>query len=211
MAKPINLFWRSVIYAARYETDGFLPDASLKVFGRDLDNKHRACGNLVRVGLWTEVDGGWLIHDFLDYHPSHAQQEDRRAADAERKRRARKGFSTPERVMSASDNGRTSESVRDARPDPSPLRSRLLEEARTRARENDDEPAPVGDYEKNRAGQCIRCNGTGFMPPQGVQKVGDFGQRVVPLRCTACQAVHDVVDVQPGTPPTVRPTDWSRT
>ncbi len=39
---------------------------------------------LVRSQLWHEVDGGYRIHDFLEYNPSHAQQEASRAATKRR-------------------------------------------------------------------------------------------------------------------------------
>jgi len=42
----------------------------------------RHVGALVDAGLWEPVRGGWRIHDFLDYNPSHAKL----VADRERAR-----------------------------------------------------------------------------------------------------------------------------
>lgn len=42
---------------------------------------------LVKAGLWDVVKGGWLVHDFLHYNPSHEQLNAKR--DRERERQAR--------------------------------------------------------------------------------------------------------------------------
>jgi len=66
-------------------TDGFVPKEMLK----HLDGKPAEVASLVRVGLWEEVDGGWLFHDWLDYQPSREQVLAERAAASERQRKAR--------------------------------------------------------------------------------------------------------------------------
>lgn len=38
---------------------------------------------LVDAGLWDRVDGGWLIHDWLEYNPSRAEVEARRRERSE--------------------------------------------------------------------------------------------------------------------------------
>ena len=44
---------------------------------------------LVRVGLWDQVQDGYEIHDFLDYQPSAEEVKEQRKAATERKRRSR--------------------------------------------------------------------------------------------------------------------------
>ena len=39
---------------------------------------------LVDRGLWEPVPGGWIIHDFLHYNPSHSKQNERRERDRQR-------------------------------------------------------------------------------------------------------------------------------
>src|SRR5260221_510740 len=39
---------------------------------------------LVEAGLWEETDGGWQVHDYLDYQQSKSQVEHRREKTAER-------------------------------------------------------------------------------------------------------------------------------
>ena len=71
---------------------------------------------LVGAGLWEAVDGGWKIHDYLDYNPSHAQQEADRAASRKRQAMFR------ERRRNGVTNGdvtRESQHPVPTRPDPS--------------------------------------------------------------------------------------------
>jgi hypothetical protein len=80
-------------YCAGHATDGFIPTEALAAAAPFL-NKRQAivtAQQLVNVGRWVPVDGGWRIHDFLAYNPSAADaaaDRDRRA-EATRKWRAR--------------------------------------------------------------------------------------------------------------------------
>ena len=69
------LAMRGVIYAAGLETDGFIPTAGLAHIGAGIPAVRKRAAALVEVGLWEESDGGWVIHDFLDYHPSKAERD----------------------------------------------------------------------------------------------------------------------------------------
>lgn len=75
-------------YAAHDETDGVIrtDDIADIQHGKRL-SKHIPA--LVEAGLWEPILGGWLLHDFLDYNPSHVQMEAERAAARERQARAR--------------------------------------------------------------------------------------------------------------------------
>ncbi len=66
-------------------TDGFVPAQAL----RALDGTTREAAQLVTSGLWLEVEGGWLFHDWHDRNPSREQVEERRENNAERLRRWR--------------------------------------------------------------------------------------------------------------------------
>ncbi len=75
---------------AKDETDGLVTEADLA----DMEHGQRLRKHidaLVSAGLWEPVKDGWLIHDFLDYNPSHASLVTKRAADRERQERYRKG------------------------------------------------------------------------------------------------------------------------
>lgn len=83
------LFVRGLTYAARYLTDGFVPASHLRRMG-DMDAIEEA-GRLVRVGLWHDADGGYRIHDYLDYQPSAEKVKAEREAARQRMGKARSG------------------------------------------------------------------------------------------------------------------------
>lgn len=73
---------------AKDETDGLVTDADID----DMEHGPRLRKHipaLVAAGLWEQVPGGWEIHDYLHYNPSHEQLNAKRAADRERQNRRR--------------------------------------------------------------------------------------------------------------------------
>lgn len=80
------LYITAIVYCNRNLTDGFIP----RMVGL---GKLRYCSGdpleviseIVAAGLWEVVQGGWRIHDFLDYQPSRAQVERSRYANRNRK------------------------------------------------------------------------------------------------------------------------------
>ena len=70
---------RAVIYCARYETDGFIQFQQISKLSLGISSKKHQIAALVNAGIWEETDGGWLKHDFLDYHPSAQQKHEERA------------------------------------------------------------------------------------------------------------------------------------
>lgn len=78
------LAMRAVIYAARYETDGLIRESVLPRLTVGITAPSKQIAALLRENLWEKVDEGWLIHDFLDYHPSKADREAERQAARER-------------------------------------------------------------------------------------------------------------------------------
>lgn len=71
---------RGICYSAKVLSDGFVPQALAKQWGA------ASVRSLVSEGLWSVENGGYLIHDYLDYNPSRSQVEGKRAADSNRKR-----------------------------------------------------------------------------------------------------------------------------
>ncbi|MCC6315400.1 MAG: hypothetical protein IT337_15455 [Thermomicrobiales bacterium] len=76
------LYFRGLTYATRFLTDGFVPMGYLRRMG-DLDALAEA-KRLVACGLWDEVEGGYQIHDYLDYQPSKARVLADRGKNAQR-------------------------------------------------------------------------------------------------------------------------------
>lgn len=66
----------ALTYASRKMSDGFISTAraKLQIVGRGEDYD-AITGELVTAGLWDVVEGGFQIHDYLDYNPSREQIE----------------------------------------------------------------------------------------------------------------------------------------
>ena len=75
----------SIGYANEHLTDGFVPVEALGEL-TELDSKPRAkvAAKLVEVGLWETAEGGWKIHDFLNWNLSREQVLKRRAENLAR-------------------------------------------------------------------------------------------------------------------------------
>lgn len=58
-----------MLYCSRLLTDGFIPAGQVRKLA-DLDNAGELADRLVAVGLWDRADGGYQVHDYLDYNPS---------------------------------------------------------------------------------------------------------------------------------------------
>lgn len=63
------LYVCGLTYCARLLTDGFIPTGQVRKLA-DLDRAMDLAQSLVEVGLWEEVAGGYLVHDYLEYNPS---------------------------------------------------------------------------------------------------------------------------------------------
>lgn len=118
-------------YCARHLTDGFLPRAKVATLadfsGIDFEGLPVEVGRLVKAlltargdrgALWSEVDGGYQIHDYLDFNPSRAEIESEKAEARDRMQRMRnrmraraqqrEGGATDQELAAPGDNGRGS-------------------------------------------------------------------------------------------------------
>lgn len=111
---------------AKDETDGFVTEDDIA----DMQHGPRLrkhVDSLVKARLWVAVKGGWEINDYLEYNPSHAEQEAKRVTARERQARWRKGGTgASDGDVSRRDNAvtnalltRTSQHPDPTRPDPS--------------------------------------------------------------------------------------------
>jgi hypothetical protein len=72
----LRLHIRAMCWVARQETDGAIPPAAL----RSLSAKAKLAEELVASGLWEKADAGHVIHDYLAYNPSKAENDAGREA-----------------------------------------------------------------------------------------------------------------------------------
>jgi hypothetical protein len=81
--RAFRLHVSALCYANRVLTDGHVPD---RVATQLVPNGKRAANELVDAGIWERHNGGFEIHDYLEYQPSKAEVEDlsRKRAEAGR-------------------------------------------------------------------------------------------------------------------------------
>lgn len=156
----------SIGYASENLTDGFIPSHELAALCSDLDTKPRlkVAAKLVEVGLWEVVDGGWRIHDYLNWNLSKAAIIARREANLARVNKHRgkvpRHGEGNARVMHYNEHYTAGDSARTNAPpsgptssDPSPLVGGVTAGTPARAREDieamvDDAPrAPTRERE----------------------------------------------------------------
>ena len=83
-----GLFATAIAYSAQHLTDGFLREQVMLDMAR-LRHGRAALRELVEHELLDRVEGGYAIHDFLDYNPSRADVQAGREGAKERQRRKR--------------------------------------------------------------------------------------------------------------------------
>lgn len=81
-AEAAWLWLCGLAYCSRNLTDGFVPAEAISgLAGREAAD---LVDRLVSVDLWDRVDGGFRVHDYLEFNPSKAQVKAKQAASAER-------------------------------------------------------------------------------------------------------------------------------
>jgi len=79
----------AMCWCSREESDGFIHEDDVEVLASLHAERQwkKLVKLLVDVGRWERDDekGGWWIHDFLEYNPSHAELEEVRERDRKRK------------------------------------------------------------------------------------------------------------------------------
>lgn len=179
----IALFVAGLAYCNRNLTDGFIPWAAARLLlswefrerngrlgtvsvtsglaGEDVTTEYVAT-LLIASGLWTEIDGGYVVHDYLDYQPSKEQVLAERASSAERQQRYRNAKSNG--VTNGVTNGAS-----HTTPTPTPT------------------PKPVPDTQTNNpeplSSGCARFfdlyeNCIGTLSPSNAQRIMEWDERL---------------------------------
>jgi hypothetical protein len=87
--KAFRLWITALVYCARNLTDGAISELAIRSLAPNcqIDRPLSVVKQIVEAGLFDETDAGWLVHDFLEYNPSRAEMDRKRAKTRERKRR----------------------------------------------------------------------------------------------------------------------------
>lgn len=87
-------------WSADHQRDGFVPTKYVLTLDRD-----GAASELVDAGLWRDVDGGYLFHDWQDFQPTKQDSEERRERTSQARAEAgRKGGQRSGEVRRAKQN-----------------------------------------------------------------------------------------------------------
>lgn len=93
----LGTWFRCGVWSAQQVTDGFVPDVVLEAF-----TTPEVVDNLIRRGLWTAEDGGIRFHDWAEYQITKSEQDGKRQAERDRKRKQRRNsngkFTSPDDV-----------------------------------------------------------------------------------------------------------------
>lgn len=77
-----RLYVTGIAWCAAELTDGFISDDNVALLPLRR-NRKAAAGELVERKLWTRTEGGYMVHDFLEYNRSAARmQQERKARNA---------------------------------------------------------------------------------------------------------------------------------
>jgi hypothetical protein len=83
-AKALGFYAAGLLYANKHLTDGYLSRAVVEEL-RFFEKPIKAATVMVQVGLWDELEGGFLIHDYRDYNPTAEDVKAERDWDKRRK------------------------------------------------------------------------------------------------------------------------------
>ena len=75
------LYLSGLVYSSNQLTEGFISDAALGLVAYKgfVENEQTYASVLVDCGLWDQVEGGYIIHDYLEYNPTKEEIEEARA------------------------------------------------------------------------------------------------------------------------------------
>jgi hypothetical protein len=73
-------------WCGKQENDGIVPEEVLPLVAPKvpLPTVRRLAAELVACGLWDEVPGGWVFHDWADMQPTRAERDAYRAENRRR-------------------------------------------------------------------------------------------------------------------------------
>ncbi len=101
---PFHVWVWGMSYCQTHLTDGFVTADAVPTLG------HKAAAELVRRRLWEPAEGGWTVHDYLDWNDSRETVSKKRNEAKERMANAR-NRSQPVRANSVENKAYTSAEV----------------------------------------------------------------------------------------------------
>lgn len=148
----------ALCYAAGQLTDGFIPESVVPRLS-DRRNPMRLAAKLIAVGLWEPSEGGYQIHDYLEWNPSAEMVRQKRAEVHETKSRAGK-LGAAKRWQSPSQVDGSADGTSDGKPiAPSAIALPLTADSKTMAPSRSrPDPVPIPREEKQSAATPLRAH-----------------------------------------------------
>jgi hypothetical protein len=143
-----RLHVEAIFWCARNLTDGFVATEDVLAMAT-ARRPLRLVPELVARGNWVEVDGGWQIHDYLEYQPSKAKVERERKQKAERQQR---WIDNKRRRTDPS-----ADASQDVAPSP-PRKRRGTGAARDSPPPTNVPPTETHSYVPSTTGACAECD-----------------------------------------------------
>lgn len=119
-AEGIALQIAALCYSNRHQTDGKVPRKRVKSL-IEIKQISRVIARLLELGIWEEVDGDYIIHDYLEYQPSRAEMDaarDKKARAGKAGAAARWGSETMANAMADAMAGATAAEMPPTQPNP---------------------------------------------------------------------------------------------
>lgn len=132
--RAFRLHIKGLCYCGMYLTNGFLPFASVSAM--ITEPEYKPSDELEASGLWRRIEGGFVIHDYLEHQTSKSQVEEKREAVRARVKKYRNAKSnavtnafvtTPEdRIQNTEDRRQNTESKDNYFPDGENQKSSIM-------------------------------------------------------------------------------------
>lgn len=115
--EPTYLYISGLIYSSSQITEGFISDdvLGLVAYKGFIKNEKSHAKKLVECGLWDRVEGGYQIHDYLEYNPTKAEIEQARAKKAAAGRKG--GMTTAKQIVSRIEASAQADAIASAQAD----------------------------------------------------------------------------------------------
>lgn len=83
--RAFRLYVSALCWCSENLTEGTILDRELTVITR-IRGLKAAATDLEKAGLWDRIEGGWQVHDYLEYNPDRAKVQAEREANAARQK-----------------------------------------------------------------------------------------------------------------------------
>ena len=118
-----RLWFTSICHCAEYLTDGRIDAADVPELPKVPSGKklEEAIRELVSAGCWDVVEGGWEVHDYLDWNPTGDEARAKREARAEAGRKGGQNSGKARSKKEAIASHEVKQTTESGEPKPNPV------------------------------------------------------------------------------------------